>query len=277
MDLQWDELAERARNLRSNFRKFHGFIIDNKEKRVRAMENLKHDSAFRLEKTRECEKLLHKIALMKHNKTVMDQKIKEYRLYQIYLNQVVDAADPTFGFKGPDDVVRLFETYANARDFLAGKRELNVELLEELTHQFVSVFFFMGWYDHRFGFQKKLIKENDLVLMGIYNYLGDLRRQFDEVSTKARRWENTVLQVKENMSRRLNEIVMVRWSVWNTYKLLSDRKKSVMKLSKDDVENQLVSIKKTLADLRYLQEKLEENISKSAAKKQSSNKQIARK
>lgn len=98
----------------------------------------------------------------------------------------------------------------------------------------------------------KLVEEKTLHLMGLNNQVADLQGRFETAGSKALEWETTVTKIKTLTADKIAEIDSVKLSAWNVYLQMCKRKEMEPVIPQEDIENQLMFIKKTLSELKSI-------------------------
>ena len=90
------------------------------------------------------------------------------------------------------------------------------------------------------------------MLVDLNNKLATLQGRHDRAKAQALRWETIVGRIKASAAAKNLEITRVRSCCWNMYQQLCKRKGIPVEVDKDDVENQLTHIKRTILELRRI-------------------------
>lgn len=120
-----------------------------------------------------------------------------------------------------------------AKKDLSAKQERNLSALENARSNMM-----------------KLTEEKELVIMGLNNEVADLQGRHDTAMNKAFKWEATVVEIKNIAVKKIAEINQVRRTCWIIYLQMCKRKEIEPEIAENDIEKQLVFIKKTLAELK---------------------------
>ncbi|XP_074029840.1 coiled-coil domain-containing protein 42 isoform X2 [Leptinotarsa decemlineata] len=183
LDKQWKELDEKEKSLRENFKHFDQFVRENMEKRERALKKMKDDVALKEQRRNDIQICLLNYIEMKQAKFDMDAKIKDYRLYEDFLNKVVEHSEE---FTSIQDMINRYLSLLNAKNSLAQLQEDNLKALEN---------------------------------------------------------------ARSDMVKKMSEIDQVKASIWNVYTHMAHSKRHPVKIKKDNVEEQMMYIKRTLTEL----------------------------
>ncbi|XP_023030442.2 coiled-coil domain-containing protein 42 isoform X1 [Leptinotarsa decemlineata] len=229
LDKQWKELDEKEKSLRENFKHFDQFVRENMEKRERALKKMKDDVALKEQRRNDIQICLLNYIEMKQAKFDMDAKIKDYRLYEDFLNKVVEHSEE---FTSIQDMINRYLSLLNAKNSLAQLQEDNLKALENARSDMM-----------------KLIEENNFVIMGLNNQIANLQARFENANIKSLESEQLVLQIKNNAVKKMSEIDQVKASIWNVYTHMAHSKRHPVKIKKDNVEEQMMYIKRTLTEL----------------------------
>ncbi|XP_056636601.1 coiled-coil domain-containing protein 42 homolog [Diorhabda sublineata] len=229
LDIQWKELNEKEKQLRENFIHFDQFITENMEKRERAEKKIKDDKILCEQRRKDIEKCEKDYIALKEAKFEMDKKIKEYKLYENFLDKVVDTSQE---FISIQDMINRYMTLLSAKLSLAKLQEQNLVALERAKSDMM-----------------KLIEEKNFIIMGLNNQIANLQSRFENAKIKSIDCEHLVLKIKNNAVLQLHEIDEVKSSIWNLYTHMAQSKEHPIKIDKDNVEEQVMYIKRTLTEL----------------------------
>ncbi|KAG5897801.1 hypothetical protein JTB14_011803 [Gonioctena quinquepunctata] len=229
LDEQWRDLDEKEKTLRENFRHFDQFVRENIEKRERALKKMKEDLALKQQRQSDIERCLLSYIEMKQAKFDMDSKIRQYRLYEDFLIKVVEHSDE---FSTIQDMINRYLSLLNAKNYLSKLQEENLRALENARSDMM-----------------KLIEEKNFIIMGLNNQIANLQARFENANIKSLESELLVIQIKNNAVRQMNEIDEVKSSIWNVYAHMARSKRHPLKIKKENVEEQMMYIKRTLTEL----------------------------
>ncbi|CAH2012818.1 unnamed protein product [Acanthoscelides obtectus] len=95
----------------------------------------------------------------------------------------------------------------------------------------------------------KLIEEKSFVIMGLNNQTANLQARYENANIKSLESEQLVIQIKNNAIQRMSEIDQVKTSIWNLCTHMAQGKRQPMKIKKDNIEEQIMYIKRTLTEL----------------------------
>lgn len=76
--------------------------------------------------------------------------------------------------------------------------------------------------------------------------------RYEDATKKSLYWEKILEEIRLHMEKSAQEITGVRAAAWSLYKEMSHRKGEQKQYEKDDVENHLLYIKRTLKDLETI-------------------------
>lgn len=94
--------------------------------------------------------------------------------------------------------------------------------------------------------------KNNQALMELNNKLAQLQRKHETSQTLVLKWENAVSKIKEVAAIKNLELTQVKSCCWNIYEQVCKRKGIPIKANSDDVERQLVHIKRTISELKLI-------------------------
>ena len=98
----------------------------------------------------------------------------------------------------------------------------------------------------------KLTDEKTQVIMGLNNKLAELQSRYDKTRAEALRWEITLNRIKNTGAEKVLELEQVRTSCWTMYQNICKRKNMPITLDQEDTEGQLVTIKRTIQELKKI-------------------------
>lgn len=90
------------------------------------------------------------------------------------------------------------------------------------------------------------------MLMNLNNKLAQLQLRYDRAKVQALRWETIVSRIKETAAAKNLELTQVKACCWNIYQQICKRKEMPVKVNSEDVEQQLVHIKRTILELKRI-------------------------
>lgn len=102
--------------------------------------------------------------------------------------------------------------------------------------------------------------------MGLNNQVADLQGRFEIAGSKALEWETTVTKIKTLTADKVAEIDSVKVCCWNMYLQMCKRKQMTPEIAQEDIESQLMFIKKTLNELKSVIKKAKKKESLSTIK-----------
>ncbi|XP_050457372.1 coiled-coil domain-containing protein 42 like-2-like [Cataglyphis hispanica] len=232
MDKQWEEARKQQLQLRDSFIKFDTLVKENVEKCERAEQKIKDEHNRQQKLEQEIEELKQKLHYMESVHDKMQQYVGEYKKYQNYLDRVINE---TKEFQSIKEIFNRYETLIEARQALSDHQDRNLQLLEQ-----------KGTEIHH------LTEVKSQVLMGLNNKVAQLQARYDRAKARALKWETIVSKIKETAAAKNLELTQVRASCWSMYQQISKRKEIPIEVSSEDVEQQLVHIKRTILELKRI-------------------------
>ncbi|XP_018397814.1 PREDICTED: coiled-coil domain-containing protein 42 homolog [Cyphomyrmex costatus] len=232
MDEQWEEAREQQLQLRQSLIKFNTLVKENVEKCERAEQKIKEERERQETYKQEIEELEQKLRYMRDVRDKMQRFVGEYRKYQNYLDKVVNETDE---FQSINEIFNRYETLVEARQALSDHQDRNLQMLEE-----------KGTKIHH------LTEAKTQVLMGLNNKLAQLQERYDRAKAEALKWETIVSKIKETAAAKNLELTQVKACCWNIYQQICKRKGIPVKVSSEDVEQQLIHIKRTILELKRI-------------------------
>ncbi|XP_050305492.1 coiled-coil domain-containing protein 42-like isoform X2 [Anthonomus grandis grandis] len=243
---QWNDLQEKENSLRQNFVRFNQFVKENQEKKERAANKLTEQNQLKEERQRKMEELLKKLEVICSVKVEMDKKISQYRIYEEFLLQVVEKEESIAGI---NDLLKRYEALIGARKELNDMQQADMMKLEKAKSNLM-----------------KLIEEKNFVIMGLNNQIANLQARYENANIKALESEELVTQIKNNAVKQMGEIDTVKNSIWNVYVHMASSKKHPVKIKKDNVEEQMMYINRTLTELNKVNKLIKKKATKAATK-----------
>lgn len=149
-------------------------------------------------------------------------------------------------FKSIRAILDRYESYVAAKVDLVIKQEKDMVNLE-----------------HARSYMIKFLERTSLVVMGLRNHLASIQDRYKNAKFNSNKWELIVNELYGNAQDKMREVYATKLVIWNTYSLMCKRRKRIPKLQQDDVENQLIFIKKKLYHLIQINKALKKNALKS--------------
>ncbi|XP_012540099.1 coiled-coil domain-containing protein 42 homolog [Monomorium pharaonis] len=232
LDEQWQEARKQQLQLRQSLIKFNTLVKENVEKRERAEQKIKEEHERQEKFKQEIEELEQKLRYMRDVRDKMQRYVGEYRKYQNYLDRVVNE---TGEFQSINEIFNRYETLLEARQALSDHQDRNLQMLEK-----------KGTEIHH------LTETKTQVLMGLNNKLAELQARYDWAKAEALKWETIVSKIKETAAAKNLELTQVKACCWNIYQQICKRKEIPVQVSSEDVEQQLIHIKRTVLELKRI-------------------------
>ncbi|XP_060534186.1 coiled-coil domain-containing protein 42-like isoform X2 [Cylas formicarius] len=113
----------------------------------------------------------------------------------------------------------------------------------------------------------KMIEEKSFVIMGLNNEIASLQARFENANIEALNSESLVTEIKNNAVKHMRDIDMVKNSIWNIYTHMALSKKHAVQIKKDNVEDQMMYINRTLAEIARVNKIIKRRSAKAAPKK----------
>ncbi|XP_053973599.1 uncharacterized protein LOC128887511 [Hylaeus anthracinus] len=232
MDEQWDEMRRQELIFRESFIKFNKFVRENQEKRDRAELKIKEERERQKLRREEIDDLTTKLSYMKDVREKMKEHVGEYKKYQNYLEKVIT---DTGEFQSISEIFNRYETLIEARLILSEHQDKNLQTLEETGTEI---------------YQMTDLKTQKM--MGLNTKLAKLQGRRDRAEAKALKWETIVSKIKANAVEKNLKHTQVKTCCWNLYQQICERKGIPATVSKDDFEQQLDHIKRTILELKRI-------------------------
>lgn len=89
-------------------------------------------------------------------------------------------------------------------------------------------------------------------MMGLNNKLARLQERYNRAKAQAMKWETIVSKIKETAATKNLELTQVKACCWNIYQQICKRKGIPLEVGSEDVEQQLVHIKRTILELKQI-------------------------
>lgn len=88
--------------------------------------------------------------------------------------------------------------------------------------------------------------------MNLNNQLATLQSRYDRAKAEALKWEGIVSRIKSAAAEKKLELTQIKSCCWNIYQQMCRRKGIPIEVDKNDIENQLVHIKRTILVLKKI-------------------------
>lgn len=97
-----------------------------------------------------------------------------------------------------------------------------------------------------------MTEEKGEMLVDLNNELALLQGRYERAKAEALRWQTIVSRIKATAAAKNLELTRVKFCCWNMYQQLCKRKGYPIEVGQEDVENQLVHIKRTIVELKKI-------------------------
>ncbi|KAK2581932.1 hypothetical protein KPH14_002384 [Odynerus spinipes] len=232
MDAQWKELKEQELVLRDSFIKYDQFIKENQEKRTRARNKIEEELERQKKYQEDIDELTHKLDYMSGVCEKMRNHVEIYKKYQSYLERVVNE---TGRFQSIADIFQRYEALVEARASLSEDQDKNIQMLEDTEMEI-----------HR------MTEAKSQTLIKLNNKLAMLQGRYEKAKAKTLKWETLVSKIKEAAIEKYLEITRVKTCSKNLYHQICKRKEIPPTVADDNIEQQLLDIKRTILELRRI-------------------------
>ncbi|XP_012266751.2 coiled-coil domain-containing protein 42 homolog [Athalia rosae] len=232
MDKNWAELRRKELIFRQSFQKFNKFAKENQDKRERAEHKIAEEIALQSKRREEIKEMEEKLKSMKDIKENMEKHVADYGMFQDYLEKVISE---TSQFETISEILTRYECLTEARKELSERQDQNLQALEDASTEMV-----------------RLTDDKAQKLINLNNRLADLQGRYDRAKMNALRWETAVQRIKETTAAKHLELTQVRACCWNVYQQICKRKGIPLEVDREDVEHQLVHIKRTILELKRI-------------------------
>ncbi|XP_074110792.1 coiled-coil domain-containing protein 42 homolog [Cotesia typhae] len=232
IDQQWAEMRRKESLLRESFIKFDNFVKENHEKRLRAQRKINDEKDCQKIYQNQIAELEEKLVYLAPIRDKMQKYVKNYRPAQSYLESVVNEIGE---FQSISQIFNRYENLMEVRQNVAEHQDKNLHTLEEI------------------GIEMQRITEGKgHTLISLNNQLATLQSRYDRVKVEALKWESSVSRIKSIAAEKTLELIRIRLACWNLYTQMCKRKGISIDVSKNDIENQLVHIKRTIVELKRI-------------------------
>ncbi|KAJ8957912.1 hypothetical protein NQ318_001909 [Aromia moschata] len=229
LDWHWRDLEKKEAKLRENFINFHTFVHENMEKRDRAFKKVTEERVIINQRQRDINYHIQNYMELNKSKHEMEMKIKEYRLYEDYLQDVVVYS---VEFGSIQDMINRYLALVFAKKHLAQVQEDNLRDLEKARNDMM-----------------KLMADKHLEIVGLNNHIANLQARYEVANIKCLENEQLVTKIKNHSVQVMNELDEVKSSIWNLYEHMAQSKGHPVLIAKENVEAQMMYIKRTLIEL----------------------------
>ncbi|XP_034943698.1 coiled-coil domain-containing protein 42 homolog [Chelonus insularis] len=232
MQQQWAEMRRKETLFRELFIKFNQFIIENGQKRERAMRKITEEKECSERYHQEIEELNKKLQHLTSVCDKMQESIEYFKRGKNYLERVVNE---TGEFSSINDIFNRYESLMEARQTHVDSQDKNFEQIEGIGNQ-----------------MQHMTQEKEQKLMNLNNQLADLQIQYDKAKAETMKWEKIVSQIKAVVSVKILELIRIQSACWNLYTQIRKRKGLRVEIAKDEIETQLIEIKQTILVLKNI-------------------------
>ncbi|XP_008545275.1 coiled-coil domain-containing protein 42 homolog [Microplitis demolitor] len=232
MNQQWNEMRRKESLLRESFIKFDNFVKENYEKRLRAQRKINEEKERQKIYENQISELEGKLTYLAAIRDKMQKYVKDYNSSQIYLESVVNKIEE---FQSINQIFNRYESLMEVRQNLAEHQNKDLHTLEEIGIE-----------------MQRMTEGKGHTLISLNNQLATLQSRYDRVKVEALKWESAVSRIKSTSAEKTLELIRIRLACWNLYTQMCKRKGIPTDVSKNDIENQLVHIKRTIAELKRI-------------------------
>ncbi|XP_018568996.1 coiled-coil domain-containing protein 42 homolog [Anoplophora glabripennis] len=232
LDEQWDDIQKRESELRQMFIKFNQFIIENNDKRTRADQRISELKKLWEMREKQIENTLNQCDKLEKVKKLMSSKIVLYKLYEDFLNSLVEMF--------PED-------FSNVLDILSRYDLIKHTSQELIEHQSLDL--------HQLEVAKRELAktvEGYLVQLSVLNTrVASLQQRHEDAKRESRKCEELYERIRAEATEQVIDAVSVKESCWRIYQEMCERK-GVEPVFKGNHGKQLDVIKGTLRDYRRI-------------------------
>ncbi|XP_063235092.1 coiled-coil domain-containing protein 42 [Bacillus rossius redtenbacheri] len=194
-------------------------------------------------KNEEIESMKVTISKLEETRELMEQRVKDYHIYEDFLNKVVahtqpHAKDTSSGshqsmvvprLESINDVIHRYETFIAARD----------DLLERQRHAMESL-------ERERKAMAQLEQEKIQTLIGLNNELATLHVRYDQALANTVSWEGALARITQTGSEKISELGQVRAATWSMYQEVCRQRGEPVSVAESNAEAQLAAIKEFL-------------------------------
>ncbi|XP_058808669.1 coiled-coil domain-containing protein 42-like [Phymastichus coffea] len=227
-DELWNDLREKQRQLRQSFIMFDDFVKENREKRERAERKIRDEKDRQKIRLAEIEELEKNLDYMEKARDKMKGFVEEYKPFQKYLESVLETNE----FQSIAEIFNRYDTLIAARAALVENQDESLQTLERTS-----------------AHMQRMTEDKSQSLMDLNGRQAQLQSRHERARAKALHWENVVARVKEVTAQQELEETQVRACIWNLYRQICKRKGVPTEASRDDLEQQLLHVKRTIVEL----------------------------
>ncbi|XP_044260403.1 uncharacterized protein LOC123008591 isoform X2 [Tribolium madens] len=235
LDAKWDEIASEGKILRSNFTAFNNFLIINAEKRKRTTETIADLRQTIVKRENDVSELHSKIEFMKASKRELEREIASHIIFEV---NFLDMCDKNDGFRSAHSIIERFEYFTEINKNLAERQQ---ELFIKLQTSKLEL--------------SRFREVNENILLGLHTQAAGLQGRFEEAARKSRQLELLISTIKNRARDIYKDMSFTKKAVWNLYLLMCTKKGVSIKFRKNQVEQQMIFISKTLQQFEKLIEK----------------------
>nr|XP_050868730.1 cilia- and flagella-associated protein 73 [Vespula vulgaris] len=232
MDAQWKELREQELIFRDSFIKYNDFIKENEEKRKRTEQKILEERERQTKYQEDINNLEERLSYMKGIRDKMQKYVGIYKKYQDYLERVISE---TRRFRSITEIFERYENLIEVKESLSKQQEKNIELLEESEAEIY-----------------RMTEAKSQTLIRLNNKLSMLQIKYEKAKVEVMKWELLVSKIKDVAIQKYLEIARVKICSKNIYHQICKRKEVAPTVADDDIEHQLLEIKRTILELRHI-------------------------
>ncbi|XP_035733374.1 coiled-coil domain-containing protein 42 homolog isoform X1 [Vespa mandarinia] len=232
MDAQWKELREQELIFRESFIKYNNFVKENQEKRQRSKQKILGERERQKQYQTDIENLQERLNYMKGIREKMEKYVGIYKKYQDYLEKVISE---TKQFRSITEIFERYENLIEVKRSLSEQQEKNIELLEETEAEIY-----------------RMTEAKSQTLIRLNNKLSTLQGRYEKAKIEVLKWEMLITKIKEAAIGKYLELARVKDCSKNIYHQICKRKERLPILDDNDIEHQLLEIKRTILELRRI-------------------------
>ncbi|KAH1011807.1 hypothetical protein HUJ04_001098 [Dendroctonus ponderosae] len=234
---QWEDLKTKESALRENFIRFNQFVKENQEKKERASLKITEQNQLKEERQRRMEELQQKCEEIEGTKAKMDINIGQYRIYELFLSQVVENEA---SMQSINDLLKRYEALIGARKELNDIQQRDMMKLEKAKSNL------------------RHLADNSLNQIAAFNNrLERLQERYEKARNESAKWERIHQRIQAHTVQTVIDTVSIKKSALRMYLEICTRKK-IKPVHVDCVEKQLLVVKKAIGEYEIINRRVRE-------------------
>ncbi|XP_011496652.1 PREDICTED: coiled-coil domain-containing protein 42A [Ceratosolen solmsi marchali] len=227
----WQNLRENEILLRGSFIRYDEFIKENYEKRERAERMIKDQKELQKIRNTEIVELENTLESLETIRYKMQNYVEKYKSFQQYMETVLKTSE----FTSIAEIFNRYETLIDIRETIEKNQSRKLHALGSSHIQL-----------------QQLMQEKSQSMMNLNSQLAILQIRHRRARANALHWEMLLTRIKQLIKRKELEEAQIRACIWNLYRQVCKRKGIPADATQNDLEQQMLIIKRTIIELRKI-------------------------